>query len=207
MPPRNDFDLSSRGFPRAYGTPRPAAQRRREAGLLAPGSSLSPAFPGLMAQVACGRPLAGHSCGGSRGMTAFPRPRTWAELSASVAARQWWRRCVYSNAVQNPAFFRAKKIQLRRPSRAGFCPIEPRFRNARFKSIVQCQITAKINFLMRLSGASPCRARRISFCAHDIFQRRAGRRSVSLHLWGYGRNVGSTVTVQGGALIFLNDAL
>jgi hypothetical protein len=42
----------------------------------------------LPAQVACGRPLAGHSCGGSRGITAFPKPRTWADLSAGKAARQ-----------------------------------------------------------------------------------------------------------------------
>ena len=66
-------------------------------------------------------------------------------------------------------------------------------------TMLRRQITAEINFPARFSRASPCRDRRISFCAHDIFQRRAGRRSVSLHLWGFGRNVRSTVTVQGGA--------
>ncbi len=44
-PPRDDSTSSSRGFPRAYGAPRPAAQRRREAGFLAPGSRLSARLP------------------------------------------------------------------------------------------------------------------------------------------------------------------
>jgi len=65
------------GCPAVISAPRPVTGRRREAGILAPGSLRSSSFPrweacqtdSLRPQWIRRRPLAGHSCGGSRGFT------------------------------------------------------------------------------------------------------------------------------------------
>ncbi len=56
--------------PAVIGAPRPVTGRRREAGILAPGSSLPARLPEASSpQWIRGPSLAGYSCGGSRGIT------------------------------------------------------------------------------------------------------------------------------------------
>src|SRR6185437_3068825 len=73
--PRDDSTCRHSGFPLAPGAPRPATGRRHKAGLLAPGSVAFARLPRpLRAQWQLDEKLAGHSCGGSRGVT--PRSLT-----------------------------------------------------------------------------------------------------------------------------------
>src|SRR5260221_8262167 len=77
----------------AFATPRATARMRRlTAGFLALGSSPLATFP--VSQWYLGHRLSDYSCGGSRGLTAFPfDPLAWGTLArlirAAAKARQW----------------------------------------------------------------------------------------------------------------------
>jgi len=85
MPPRDDPFLSSRGFPRASGTPRPASTTT--ARVRFPGFRVfAPVrLPGPEGPVAIGRALPVTVAGTAAASTAFPKPRA---LSGTLGAQR-----------------------------------------------------------------------------------------------------------------------
>jgi hypothetical protein len=99
-------------------------------------------------------------------------------------------------------------------------PIEPLFENAWFNwdrtfpptesasaktAMLQRQISARINIFRVDFRAFSLPVPHTSLCAHATFHGHFGPRRLSLHLWGFGRNVHPTVTVQGGSEELFSD--
>ena len=81
--------------PAVPSTPRPETDDGARQVSWLPAQSLSPAFPRFsQTSVAFGRPLAGHSCGGSRGVNRVPlnpfrEPRACSNASRAALRRQF----------------------------------------------------------------------------------------------------------------------
>ena len=135
------------------------AQRRRKAGLLAPGSLLSSAFPGPTAQVACERSLAGYSCGDSRGLTAFPKPRTWRDAKRTRASPSMWR-CVLPGPRN---IFAARRSRRFRDLEAALKPLPAKHFQAQLPASWAVLAMAGISWRW-YSGRPPSRGAANFFC-------------------------------------------